>query len=338
MKLINSSLVYLISVLFFISCSRDDTRAQQELANQFSVVATNNHIDDGSVDNGDGTTTNTLGGVSFVTIHNDYSDQPSLMSNQRVTARLNETYTFPNEVVNFKVVDQHLYVNEAVSSFENYFATYLLSDQSQISKISANDSYISGFDFNGVGVVVDGGEDLDFYTVEDGEIKERFFSYENFVGSRFVSSLFVDENKCYVYEADKIWAFTFGDIDNVQVVTTVPEFNTIAFDTDENNLYISAGDHGSSSIKIIDKDHHSLIHNIDLQGQYITGLAVDANYIYVSNATFTSQRVYVYDKYTYEELGSFSVNAPRSLQKVGNQLYVANFNLKTIERYSIAFE
>jgi hypothetical protein len=295
---------------------------------------TEHHPGDGSINNGDGSTTNTVGGVDFHTTHRDFSSVPKVTDPRTVSATLQNTYTFAAPISGFRFQGDLLIGWEQASAFDHKLVVQDLVQGNEVST-KVPDTYFSGFDYNGAIMTVEGAEDVNFYRVENGVIGNHFFQIKGFKGSKFLSTAFLDEDRGFVFDSDKVWVFPLANTGNVQAAFSVPSFSSLSFTADENYIYVGVGDFQDSSIRIYDKADYNLIHQIDLPGQRTRGITVDGNYVYVSDDR--SGSVNVYNKHTYAASGSFTVNTPGAMELVGDLLYVADKDAKAVQVFRVTF-
>jgi len=297
--------------------------------------ATDHGPGDGSVNNGDGTTTNTVAGVDFHTVHRDYSNVPKVTDPRTVGAALENTWSYDAPLARFRVAGDLLIGWEKKSAFDHRLVVHDLSQNNRQLSTHLPDTYLSGFDYNGAIMTVDGAEDVNFYKVQNGVVGDHFFQIKGFKGSKFLSETFLDEDRGYVFDSDKVWVFPLSNTRSVQAAFSVPSFSQLSFTADEKYLYVGVGDYADSSVRIYDKRDYSVVHQIDLPGQGTHGIAVDGNYVYVSDGR--GGVVNVYNKHTYAASGSLAAGAPGAIEKVGDILYVADRTASTLKAYRVVF-
>lgn len=300
-----------------------------------SGPATDHRPGDGSVNNGDGSTTNTVGGVDFHTTHRDFSNVPKVTDSRTITATLQNTYTYAAPLSGFRFQGDRLVGWEQASAFDHKLVVHDLAQNNAQVSTHLPDTYIAGFDYNGAIMTVEGAENVNFYRVEDGVIGDHFFQIKGFKGSKFLSAAFLDEDRGYIYDADKVWVFPLANTGNVQAAFSVPSFVNLSFTADENYIYVGVGDFQDSAIRIYEKNDYTLVHQIEIPGQRTRGITVDGNYIYVSDDR--SNGVYAFNKHTYAASGSFASNTPGALEIVGDILYVADKGAKAVQAYRVTF-
>ena len=168
-----------------------------------------------------------------------------------------------------------------------------------------------------------------------GTIQDPFFKIEGFQGTKFLSEAFLDEDRAFLYAADKVYVFPLADTDNVRTAFPVPSFSNVRFTTDENYLYVGVGGYDDGSIRIYDKVDYAIVHEIALPGVRLVGVAVDANYVYASDSKTGTVRVF--NKRTYNDTGTVSASDAYTIEVVDDQLYVVDRVQKTLRRYSVTF-
>jgi hypothetical protein len=100
--------------------------------------------------------------------------------------------------------------------------------------------------------------------------------------------------------------------------------------SDPNAAYINY-----SAIRIYDRSSKQFTDHNSADHEQYTGIAVDANYIYIALEDMNIVRVI--NKHNFTDAGSFSVDAPSFLQIIGNTLYAFSTNSHKIVKYSISF-
>lgn len=322
----------LISLFFvFLACSSSsDTEPEQNLG-----PATEHKEGDVSKDNGNGTTTNTVAGIDFHTVHRDFSNEPVVTEPKTMSGTLSEDLIFPLPVERFRVADQSLYAFLQESAFDSQLAFMDLTTGSVVSTHDT-DFYLTGFDYNGAIMTVEGSENVNFYKIENNAISDHFFQIPSLNGSKFLSECFLDEDIAFVFDTDKILAFTLANTKQVNSILSVPSFSQIRFSADENHIYVLVSEFDKSSIWYLEKNKYGKEHVLELPGIRANGMDVDANYIYISDSK--SDKVVAYNKHTYAASGEFSVTSPNAVIKNGDKLYISIDNEAKVKVYDISFQ
>ena len=317
------------------SLSACDSGDDSDKANS-GTPATGHHENDKVTDNGDSTFSVTLANNTFTTKSPNFSTENKVTDAKTVSAVKKSEYVFSHKMKYFKVDGDFIYGSLEESAFNSYIYTHSLVDNKKVTT-HAPDSRISGMDYNGVIMTVDGAEDINFYQSSKGLVNDHFFTIKSFRGSKFLSACYIDGANAYVYNSDEILSFKLEDTTKVTKLNlTIPDFSKITFSSDESYLYISIGDINNSTVIFSDKSNNYIQSDkIDIPNTNLSGITVDANYIYLSDSK--NGKVLVYNKHTKNASGSFSVTSPSALHKVGNMLYVSNEGDKKVEKYEISF-
>jgi hypothetical protein len=195
------------------------------------------------------------------------------------------------------------------------------------------DFNISGFDFNGVIVTVDGAEDLNFYKLDQGKIANHFFQVPKFRGSKFLSTVYLDHDTAYVYNSDELVEMSLNDSTVLSKLTDIPSFSQISMSSDETNLYLSIYDSTSTELKAINKSTKVTTDLVTIQDN-VTSIIVDANYIYAVTA---GDSIEVYNKHNQAASGTLSITGVELIDLVGDKLYAYRSDTQAVEVYTVSF-
>lgn len=297
--------------------------------------ATEHHSTDSVTSNGNGTSTATVGGVSFTTDQRDFSAQPVVMDQKTVAATKEAEFAIGGDLEQFRVLGDTVYGLIKQSAFENHAIMYSLTSASVLSS-RAPDFYATGFDFNGVLVMVDGAENIDFFKVDGNQIGAHFFQAKNFQGSKFLSSCYVDHDMLYVYDSDKIWRAPVHDTTSATKLIDVPSFSQVSFSSDERYLYVAVSEYSGATVLKIDETNFTLVETFDLGAGHVTGITVDANYLFVADETAGAIRVL--NKHTKSDAGSISLSGVDRVYFEDGYLYAFNDTTQKLEKYSLVFQ
>lgn len=326
---------FLLAGLFIASCTKTEDPTKD-----LGTPETEHSSTDGVTDNGDGTTGVTLGGIDFTTTSNDYSNQTVVTTDQSATATLVESYDVGSDLENFRINGSTLVGAEFISSFDTKFLTYDLSKKSKIDEHDPDDFYMSGFDFNGAVMTVEGQTEINFYHLENGVITKHFFQIPGYMQSdghysSFLSTCFLDDGTAYIYNSDEIIYFHLSDTKTIKSLMPIDGFSKISFDSDENFVYILV--RGSSAkIQKFDKSTNSASSDVKQLPSLAYGIAVDANYIYVTYKD--DDKVEIFNKHTGNSQGTIDVSSPNAIDYYDGYIYVYSEGDKAVNKYEITFQ
>jgi hypothetical protein len=340
MKIKTTLYFFLIAIMPFFSCSKSDDGGDDNTNTEkpdLGTPATEHHDNDGVKDNGDGSSGVTMANTLFHTIKNDYSSETKVTDDKSPTANLVESYDIGNNLMNFRVHDDMLVAGEKISAFDTKVLLFDLAGKKVLDEHNPDSgSYLSGFDFNGAIMTTEGSENISFYKVENGKITKHFFIINSFLGSKFLSSGFLDDDHAYIYNSDEIQYFHLGDSKNSKKAMDIESFSQIYFDSDENFVYVMVRSWGKNSIiKKFDKKTMSLSSDMITLNSEGYGMAVDANYIYVSNKD--NNKVEIYNKHTANIQGDFNIKSPGLIDYNNGSLYVFSEDNNSVNKYGITF-
>ena len=312
------------------SCSKDDTKPES------NGPATEHHDNDKVTDNGNGNTGVTLGNVGFTTSQRDFSSDPVVTDPKTVSAQQVEEYPIGGDLHNFRINGTHIIAFESISAFTTKILLYNM-DTKKVTDEHTPDSYLVGMDFNGAIITVEGSEDVNFYNVNDDKVEDHFFHIKGLNGSKFLSECYLDHNKAYVYNSDEILSF---DLDNATIdtkpkVMDVGSFSQVRFTSDEKHLYVSEGSYSDSKIYFYNKATLTIDKTVPVSGIRISGISVDANYIYYSDEK--GNKVHVINKHNNNDSGSIDVNSPKAIELIGDNLYVFDSSSQKVIKYEVSF-
>lgn len=324
--------------LFLYSCSSDDSSDSpnpDDQSNNDGDPATEHTDDDKSTDNGNGTSTVTINGVDFDTQHRDFSGEPVVTDPKTISAALDQTYSYSNDVYYFRIKDDTLIGVLQIDNFNYQMVVHTLPNNTEISTHST-DFFISGFDYNGAIMTVEGSSDVNFYHVDKGVIGDHFFQIPAFMSTKTNGDCFMDENHGYVFNGQGLWVFELHDTDDLRKIADIPGFSKVRFSADESYIYVSVGTiSGDSYLQILDKNDYTAADRIDFAGKYIEGMVVDANYIYMADSR--GDRINVINKHTKADAGFINLTGVKNIDVVGDQLYAAVDGAAELRQYTISF-
>ncbi len=332
LKAVRNYSILCLAALLILSigaCSSDDNVTNPAPTGP----ATEHHPNDGSTDNGDGTTAVTLANTTFHTDQRDFSSETVVTDPATIVATKTAEYDFASNLSSFRIVGDKVVGVITIGAFENHLVVYDLATESVLST-RAPDTYVAGFDYNGIVLTVDGSEDLNFYLLEHDKIGTHFFQVRAFLGSKFLSKCYLDHDIAYIYNSDEIMQFPLHETGNVTKTMDVPSFSQVSFSSDEAFLYVSISSFSETIIRKLDKTNNTVKHTIIMPGTHVSGLSVDANYIYVADKD--AGTVVVFNKHTYKKSGTISLPGVHSIEVVGTDLYAFNTATQKLEKYTVS--
>ena len=312
------------------SCSKDDNKPATD------KPATEHHDNDGIKDNGNGSSGVTLGNIGFTTIQRDFSSETIVTDPKTVSAQQVGEYLIGGKLHNFRVNGSHIIAFESISAFTTKILLYNM-DTKKVTDEHTPDYYLVGMDFNGAIMTVEGAENVNFYKVNGDKVEDHFFHIPGINGSKFLSECYLDHNKAYVYNSDEILSF---DLDNATVnpkpkVMSIGDFSQVRFTSDETYLYVSEGSMNDSKIYCYNKTTSTIDKTIPVTGVRISGISVDANYIYYSDEK--GNKVHVINKHNNADSGSIDVSSPKAIELIGSNLYVFDSSSQKVIKYEVSF-
>jgi hypothetical protein len=200
----------------FTSCSKDDDSNDTPVNNGPEQEHGDN---DGVKGSGDGMSTVVLGGTTFVSAQYDFSNEPKVTDPKTVSAVVSATYAVGKDIQRFKVQGNEIYAFESIDAFTSKILIYNLDSKSITDEAATGDSYIAGFSANGAIMSVKGAENINFYLVEGGKVKNHFFQIKSLNGSKFLSECYLDYNMGFVYNTNELLSFPLDKTSDVNGYT-----------------------------------------------------------------------------------------------------------------------
>jgi len=341
-KAINIFILFAISMIIFTtSCKKDEV---EEKGNVTTDPSHEHSSNDGIKDNGNGTSTITLGGENFTTVSRDFSNETVITSLKTVSANKVEEYDLGQDITGFGISD-----DDIIAANDTKLIVYNMSSKTVTDNYTVSYA-ISGIDVNGAIMTTEGSETVNFYSTKNHKIDKHFFEIKSINGSKFLSECYLDYNTAYLYDESEIVSF---GLDNVTTSTKpklldIPSFAKVNYSSDENSLYYCLGQLSKpnpndpnaayinySAIRIYDRSSKQFVDKNSADDEQYTGIAVDANYIYFSLADMNIIRVI--NKHNFSDAGSFGVDGAKDLKKIGEYLYVYSSTNKSITKLNITF-
>ena len=321
--------------LAIASCSKDDSNPETNNP-ESQNPATEHHDNDGIKDNGDGSSGVTLGNVGFTTTQRDFSGEPVVTDHKTVSAKQVGEYFVGGDLHNFRINGNHIIAFEKISAFTSKILVYNM-DTKKVTDEFTPDSYLVGMDFNGAIMTVEGSEFVNFYKVDGDKVQKHFFHIKGINDSKFLSECYLDHNRAYIYNTDEILYF---DLDNATVnpkprAMKIGDFSQVRFTSDEKYLYVSEGDYNSSKIYLYNKAASKIEKTIKDVPVRISGITVDANYIYYADAK--GNKIHVINKHNNDDSGIINITSPEAIDLIGDNLYVFDSSSQKIIKYKVSF-
>jgi hypothetical protein len=339
MKLKTTFYLFLIAIMPFYSCSKSDDSGDDNQTPEkpdLGTPATEHHETDGVTDNGDGTSGVTMASELFHTVQNDFSSEAVVTADKTPSSNIEDVYPLGSTIMSFRVNGSLLVVGENPSAFETKMLLYDMSTKKKLDEHEPDEYHLTGFDYNGAIMTIEGNEDLNFYKIENNKIAKHFFQVKSFMGSKFLGAAFLDDDHAYVYDSDKIYYFHLGDSKNASKALDVASFSRINFDSDENFVYAAVGDWNSSEIKKFDKKTKSEDSANPLSLNFtVNGIAIDANYIYLSDKD--NNKLQVFNKHTGNHQGDINIKSPTLVDYSGGYVYVFSEDNNSVNKLSITY-
>ncbi len=324
-----------LGLVWLLACQNNNPVPE---APPLGIPATEHHINDKAIANADGTYTITLGNITFTTIVADFSAIPVDTELKMVTDSLVEVYRFSAYMDKFKVLSDSLLAgNFAVNASVSNLAVYQMSNNNMVASYTPA-TPVAGFDLNGVLMSVEGGSDINFYQIEDNDIVKHFFTINNFRGSSFLSDCFIDGKTAFVYNANEILTFTLDTVDSVNTLNlNIPDFSQVRFAVDERYVYVSIGGLNDGKVMLLDRYYnYQPVRELVFPGRQLKGLAVDANYLYVSDTR--SDSVIVLNKTSHINSGGIYIPTVQNIAVLEGYLYATRQDNNTIEKRKLTFK
>ena len=344
MKKLNTKIIgiaILGLVLSIGSCKKDDGSTDDPNKTGPSQEHGSN---DGIKDNGNGTYTVTLGNETFTTTKQDFSNETVITSPKTVSASKKGEYSLSTSIQGFGIDGNYI-----VAGHDSKLLVYDMSANKKTDDYSISFP-ITGIDVNGAVMTSEGSEVVNFYSLSGGKITKHFFTIKSVNGSKFLSVCYLDYNKGYVYDEDEVVYFQLDKAteSTKPKLVDIPAFAKLTYSVDENNIYLCMGDLSKpdpndpnaayinySAIRVYDRNSKQYTDKNSADDEQYTGIAVDANYIYISLVDFNIVRVI--NKHNYTDAGSFAVDAPSYIKKIGDELFVYSTNNQKIIKYKVSF-
>ncbi len=344
MKSLKNKIVAIAIVGFVLSisaCKKDETTTD---SSNNSGASQEHSSNDGIKDNGDGTYSVTLGGETFTTTKQDFSNDAVITTPKTVNETKVGEYPLSTAIQGFGIQ-----ANYIIAGHDSKLLVYDMTANKKTDDFST--SYpITGISVNGAVMTTEGSEEVNFYSLKSGKIAKHFFTIKSVNGSKFLSVCYLDYNKGYVYDEEEVDYFQLDKAteSTKPKLVDIPAFAKLTYSVDENNIYLCMGQLSKpdpsdpnaayinySAIRIYNRNSKSFTDKISADDEQYTGIAVDANYIYIALSDLNLIRVI--NKHNFSDAGSFTVNTPSFLKKIGDELYVYNSNNQSIIKYKISF-
>ena len=335
--------IVLIALLFVTSaCKKTDSDTTDPHTG--SGPSHEHGSNDGIKDNGNGTYTVTLAGVNFTTTARDFSKDAAVTAPKTVAANKEAEYPIGHDIIGFGIVG-----NQLVAGYDKNIMIYDMTSK-KITDDHKTSFVVSGIDVNGAIMTTEGSEDVNFYNIKNGKIEKNFFRIKSVNGSKFLSVCYLDYNKGYVYDENEVVDFALDKAteSTKPKVLDIPAFAGVTYSSDESYIYFCLGQLSKpnpndpnaayidySAIRIYERSSKTFVDKNSADHEQYTGIVVDANYIYIAMEDNNSIRVI--NKHNYNSAGSFSVDKPKDLKKIGDDLFVYNSNNKSIIKFKISF-
>jgi len=329
----------LITLLFITSaCTKTDSDPVESGPNQ------EHSSNDGIKDNGNGTYTVTLGGVTFTTTARDFSNDAVVTAPKTVAATKEAEYAIGHGIIGFGITENHI-----VAGYNKNILVYDMTSKKVTDDHKASFD-LSGIDVNGAIMTTEGSEDVNFYNLKNGKIEKNFFRIKSVNGSKFLSVCYLDYNKAYLYDESEVVDFALNKAteSTKPKVLDIPSFAKVNYSSDEKYIYFCLGALSKinpsdpnaayinySAVRIYDRSAKTFIDKNSADDEQYTGIVVDANYIYIAMEDANSIRVL--NKHNFNSAGSFSVNKPGFLKKIGDDLFIYSSDNQSIIKYKITF-
>jgi len=344
MRIINSKIIGIAIIGFMLSmssCKKDEGSTDDT---NKTGPSQEHGTNDGIKDNGNGSYTVILGGVTFTTKARDFSNEAVITTPKTVVANKEAEYPIGKGIIGFGIAE-----NSIVAGYASNILIYDMTSKKVTDDHKASFS-ISGIDVNGAIMTTEGSEDVNFYNLKNGKIEKNFFKIKSVNGSKFIATCYLDYNKAYIYDESEIVYFALDKAteSSKPKVLDIPSFASVNYSSDEKSIYFCLGELSKpdpndpnaayinySAIRVYDRSSKQFTDKNSADDERYTGIAVDANYIYISLADFNTVRVI--NKHNYADAGSFAVDAPSFLKKIGDELFVYSSNSKKVIKYKVSF-
>ena len=342
MKILGLALIGLL--MLNTSCKKEETEPVTNPSLPNNTTPTDHHENDGIVDNGDGTSTVTLGNVSFNTNQRDFSGEPIVTELKTVSVNQLEEYSIGVSSEGFGIEK-----NFIITSSNTKLKLYDMISKSVVDEQTTSFN-VSGLSVNGCVMTTEGSEDVNFYNIEGSKIDKHFFHIPSVNGSKFLSICYLDYKYAYVYDESSILSFP---LDNATInpkpkVMDIPSFATVNITSDKDKLYLALGDLSKpdpndpnaayinySSLRVFDKITKIFTDVNSADNINYSGITVDANYIYI--AIKDANIIKVINKHTNNDSGTISVNGVTKIIKEGNYLYAYSSANQKLIKYEVSF-
>ena len=344
MKILNTKIIGIAIIGFMVSissCKKEEgTTDDPNKTGPSQEHGTN----DGIKDNGNGTYSVTLGNTTFTTTKQDFSNETVVTAPKTVGASKEGQYALSTTIQGFGIQGDFI-----IAGHDSKLLVYDMSANKKTDDYSTSFP-VTGIDVNGAVMTTEGSEDVNFYSLKNGKIEKNFFKIKSVNGSKFLATCYLDYNKAYIYDESEIVYFALDKAteSTKPKVLDIPSFAKVTYSSDEKNIYFCLGQLSKpdpsdpnaayinySAIRVYDRSSKQFTDKNSADDEQYTGIAVDANYIYISLADFNIVRVI--NKHNYSDAGSFAVDAPSYLKKIGDELFVYSANNKNIIKYKISF-
>ena len=345
MKLSNIKLLGTAIIVLSLSisaCKKDETNNTND--SNPSGPSSEHSSNDGIKDNGNGTYIVTLGNVSFTTTKRDFSNKTVVTAPKTVNASQEAEYVIGSKIEGFGIQGDYI-----VAGHDSKILVYNMSGYKKTDDYSINYP-ITGIDVNGAIMTTEGSEVVNFYKIKDGKISHHFFTIKSVNGSKFLSVCYLEYNKGYIYDENEVVSFELDKAteSTKQKLVDIPAFAKLTYDVDEKSIYLCMGQLSKpnpndpnaayinySAIRVYDRSSKQFTDKNSVDHEQYTGIAVDANYIYIAMEEANS--IHVINKHNYSDAGSIAIDAPSYLKKIGDELFVFSSNSLKIIKYKISF-
>jgi hypothetical protein len=340
MKILSFIAIAIVGLSLSISsCKKDETDTDSP-----SGPSNEHGSNDGIKDNGDGSYTVTLGNETFITKARDFSKESVITAPKTVSASKESEYALSVSIEGFGIQD-----NSIIAGHDSKLLIYDMASNKQTDDYSVGNT-ITGIDVNGAIMTSEGSELVNFYNIKDGKVSKHFFTLSNINGSKFLSVCYLDYNKAYFYDESEVVYF---QLDNATQSTKakivdIPSFARLRYSVDEKSIYFCMGQLSKpdpndpnaayidySAIRVYDRSSKQFTDYNSADHEQYTGIAVDANYIYIALEDMNTIRVI--NKHNQADAGSFTIDSPSFLQKMGESLYAYSSNSQKVIKYHISF-
>lgn len=288
------------------------------------------HDNDHATPNSDGTTHVTLGNVSFTTKQYKFADDGHAQATALTTSNP-QVHSIGKKIKRFGIDGDSIHAYVEKSALDSEVISFSLATNTQTATKKA-DSRVSGFSYNGVILISDGAEDLNFYHVSNKKVSDNFFHVSKFNGSKFISEVFLDHDRVYVYDATDILSFSIHQSGDIKKVMKVDAFSQIRFTADSSYVYLSASDLTDTKIYRIKKSDQSHELWFTLPNWNATAISVDSNHLYIAGydaktSSHASAKTVVHKKSTHAYLTEISTPYAEDIKVHEGKIY--DFNSST---------